>query len=517
MIRLSFALRVFVAAFFTLAFGSASTVHAAGPFDAIEHIVVIFLENHSFDNLYGNFPGANGLGAPDGKILQVDENGKPYATLPQVFDKANGTVDTRFPAQLPNAPFLINTFVPQNELTPSAVHRFYQHQLQLNYGKRDRYVLWTDSGALPMGYYDTTKLPLYPYARAYTLADNFFTAAFGGSWVNHMWLICACQPVFPNAPAELIAEPVFDANGKLIDLKKDGSVTPDGFAVNNLDSVFTPHGATKDPAALLPPQTAPTIGDRLSEKKISWAWYAQGWDAALAGDAKAHLTPHHQPFVYFQNFADGTAAKAEHLKDKKDLDAAIANNTLPAVAFFKPANNLNEHPGKADVYSSEQQVVAIIHAIQNSPAWHKAVILVTYDDFGGWYDHVAPPIVDRWGPGGRVPALIISPYAKKGFVDHTLYDHTSILKFIETRWELAPLSERDATANDLSNAFDFSAAPSTPTLPATGQTTNQSWILLSILGLLLLALGMIQLSDFRFPLAAKPSNLKSRITNRKWK
>lgn len=465
-------------------------LHAASPFDRINHILVIVMENHGFDNLYGKFPGANGLDSPSAKIPQTDEQGKPYPLLPRVLDKSTGEIDERFPAQLQNASFLITKYVPLKEFPPDLVHRFYQYQLQVNGGKMDRFVAWTDSGGLPMGYYDTMQLPLYPYARAYTLADNFFTGAFGGSWLNHMWLVCACPPVYPNAPLSIVAEPVFDALGNLVDLKKDGTVTPDGFAINNMDSIYTPHGAAKKEDELLPAQTAPTIGDRLSEKNISWAWYAQGWDLALAGDENAHLTPHHQPFAYFKNFADGTAAKAEHLKDLKDLRAAIANHTLPSVSFFKPGNDINEHPGKAAVLASEEQAVDLIQALQKSDYWNDSVIIVTYDDFGGWFDHVPPPKEDRWGPGGRVPTIFISRYAKKNFVDHTRYNHTSILKFIETRWGLEPLTARDAAANDFDNVFDFTAVPSTPTLPAAGGDFARSEFLwLVLIGGVLLTFG----------------------------
>ena len=135
--------------------------------------------------------------------------------------------------------------------------------------------------------------------------------------------------------------------------------------------------------------------------------------------------------------------------------ADIAAGTLPAVTFFKPIGEQNEHPGYADVVSGDSHAAAIIQAIQGSPLWKDSVIIVTYDENGGLWDHVAPPVVDKWGPGSRIPTLIISPFAKKGFVDHTVYDTTSILKLIETRYGLVPLGTRDAAAADLGNAFSF--------------------------------------------------------------
>ena len=137
----------------------------------------------------------------------------------------------------------------------------------------------------------------------------------------------------------------------------------------------------------------------------------------------------------------------------------MINGTLGAVTILKPSPSFDEHPEYSTIQQAEDHAVLLIQAVMLSKYWANSVIFVTYDDFGGWYDHVAPPVIDRWGSGGRVPLLIISPYARKGFVDHTVYDMTSLLKFIETRWNLAPLATRDAAAADLTAAFDFSQAP----------------------------------------------------------
>jgi acid phosphatase len=130
---------------------------------------------------------------------------------------------------------------------------------------------------------------------------------------------------------------------------------------------------------------------------------------------------------------------------------------LPAVSFIKPLGIYDEHAGYSTVEAAESHAVELIEAVKASPFWERSAIVVTYDDFGGWYDHVAPPPIDRWGPGGRVPAIIVSPWARKSHVDSTPYDHTSILKFIEWRWGLAPVSTRDALAWNLLTAFDFGA------------------------------------------------------------
>ncbi|MEA2951497.1 MAG: hypothetical protein QOJ96_1017, partial [Alphaproteobacteria bacterium] len=143
------------------------------------------------------------------------------------------------------------------------------------------------------------------------------------------------------------------------------------------------------------------------------------------------------------------------LKDELDLIAGIEKGELPQVVFFKPAGEDNEHPGYASVLAGERHTADLIKMIERSPLWNDTAIIIAYDENGGLWDHVAPPKIDRWGPGTRVPALVISPFAKKGFIDHTQYDTTSILKLIETRFGLAPLGTRDAATNDMTNAFEL--------------------------------------------------------------
>jgi phospholipase C len=418
----------------------------------LDHIVVIYLENRSFDNLFGLYPGADGIANAAETATQVDADGKPYATLPPVMDTAKNppVPDARFPANLPNQPFLIDRYSGLEDKDPNLTHLWYQEQAQIDGGRMDRFAAISAAGGLVMGYHDGSKMKLWRYAREFTLADNFFHAAFGGSFLNHFWTICACTPRFPDAPKAIVSEEAPD--GRMV---RDGSVTPDGFAVNTLYSVYQPHPPKADPAQLMPPQTQPTIGDRLDEKGISWAWYSGGWNAALAGKYDRQFQFHHQPFAYFKTYGDGTEGKKRHLRDEDDLLADVATGDLPAVVFYKPVGDENEHPGYADVASGDERVADIIERLRKSPLWSSTAIIVTYDENGGFWDHVSPPKLDRWGPGVRVPTVIISPFAKRGFVDHTRYDTTSILKLIESRFGLAALAERDARANGLANAFNF--------------------------------------------------------------
>jgi len=199
----------------------------------------------------------------------------------------------------------------------------------------------------------------------------------------------------------------------------------------------------------------------LSDAGIGWAWYAGGWDDALAyvnsggaiADTGQGFAYHHQPFVYFASLGDGTSAKAEHLKDEKDFVASVAAGTLPAVSFVKPVGIDNEHPGATDLLRGEKHLADLVAKIMAGPRWPDTAIIVIYDENGGFADHVAPPVIDRWGPGTRVPAMIISPHAKRHFVDHTSYETVSVLATLERRFGLAPLTARDANARDMSAAF----------------------------------------------------------------
>jgi phospholipase C len=419
----------------------------------LNHIVVIYQENWSFDSLYGKFPGANGLDQAGPTTPQVDKDGKPYGVLPQPLNTlfSPAVPDPRFPADLPVAPFDTTRFVGPNQQTGDLVHRFYQEQYQIDGGKMDKFVAWSDAAGLVMSYYDATNMPEGKLAQQFTMMDNFFHAAFGGSFLNHQFLICACAPTWSDAPPNIRAQ--LDESGMMT---RDGQVTPDGFAINTSYTVNAPHPASvTDKSLLVPQQTAPTIGDRLTDAGQSWAWYSGGWDQALLGHADPLFQFHHQPFAYYANYADGTAAKSEHLKDELDFYNDVVNGTLPAVSFVKPLGPDNEHPGYATLQNGQVHVADLVSAIQNSPFWNDTAIIITYDEHGGRWDHVAPPAIDRWGPGLRVPTIVISPFARKGFVDHTQYDTSAILRLIEDRWNLAPLADRDAKSGNMTTAFDF--------------------------------------------------------------
>lgn len=178
------------------AMAQSATPVPSRPIERIQHLIVVYQENWSFDSLYGSFPAANGIAQAAAAIRQVDKNGVPYTTLPQPIDTSAPTPgpDPRFPADLPVAPFDAARYVSPGMKTGDAVHRFYQEQYQIDGGKMDKFVAWSDAAGLAMSYYDAASMPEGLLAQQYTLADNFFHSAFGGSFLNAQWLIAAATP-----------------------------------------------------------------------------------------------------------------------------------------------------------------------------------------------------------------------------------------------------------------------------------------------------------------------------------
>jgi phospholipase C/arylsulfatase A-like enzyme len=457
----------------------------------IDHIIVIYQENWSFDALYGNFPGANGLAnAPAaGTIPQVDRFGNPLTSLP------NPSTNPPVPGGLPVQPYDLSQYVAPDQKTSDIIHRFYHEQLQIDNGAlepstghMDQFVTWSDNGTLVMSYFDATNLPEGQLAQQYTLDDNFFHAAYGGSFLNHQFLVAAAAPPWEQ-PIPAGFRSSWDPVTRTL---TDSNLTLDGkYVVNTTFAAQAPHPSNVTPDKLLAPindndpsrpDYTPTIGDRLDAAGVSWKWYSGGWDDALAGHADPLFQFHHQPFAYYANYApfnpDGTlnpdhTGPDAHLQDENNFFADLASGDLPAVSFIKPLGPDNEHPGYASLLAGQQHVADIVHAVQNSPEWAHTAIVITYDENGGRWDHVTPPSAyDGWGDGTRVPAIVISPFAKKEYVDHTQHDTLSILKLIEQRFDLAPLNGRDARASSLVNDFSF---------PAPGK--DQHVLILSVDGL----------------------------------
>jgi acid phosphatase len=491
--------------------------------------VIIYAENRSFDGLFGNFPGAHGLsevlnanGTPTSAYVpQKDRDGTTVLPkLPMTWGGATAAGNPAMVTQaqtdnLANAPFEIETaFLPNGgnmlrtlDVTRDMAHRFFENQMEINGGTNDMFAAWLDAGGLTMGHFDYSKDKLYALAQQYVLADNFFEAAYGGSFLNHQYLVCACAPAIPasfitsnspslnvlaaantkgvpqlgqssTSPVSALTGPPSFTTGNIAPLDYFG--TGDGYrAVNTMQPAYQPSGnppavgATDDryadPGAptTVPPQTQTTVGDLLTTAGVNWVWYAGAWDAAtIDGDAPstsartviyAPSTPraspdfqtHHQPYNFYARFDPGTHAtdRTAHLKDYTVMLNDIAAGTLPPVAWYKPTGAVNQHPGYANVDDADNHIADLVSKLKAGPQWSHMVIIVTYDEGGGQWDHVAPPKGDLLGPGTRIPAIIISPYAKAGTVDHTQYDTGSTIRLITRRFglpALAGITARDA-------------------------------------------------------------------------
>jgi acid phosphatase len=577
-----------------------------GPLKNFKHLVVIYEENHSFDNLYGMWGDVNGqavYGLDDaanhpGHVAQVDWAGNPYTCLLQT-DIGLRTSIQAYPVMtststLPNSavgeqvenctqdvplqntigspttahissafntnePYLIDDYIPSDAetcpdlqhlfsysngivdgygspggCTRDLVHRFYQEQYAINAGNQNRYITASDSAAMTFGYYDTTQLPIYKYlhgngAPKYVIADHFFQAAFGGSFLNHQFLIAAAAPDITGAsgavrsvldPAGMVrgrsvadgcpsgssaSYPLYKTDYCVVDGNETqacagavGGLACGNYAVNTVLPFYQPTSSIfANQVPMIDDSTTDlTIGDLMTDGGVSWAYYGGGWDnasgnttglgwtagpgpscdAALgplngaALDGAGHggypycphysYQQHHYPFAYFSRYNSASGPDRVHLQDEQDFFYAVANGQLPQVSFVKPLGIENEHPGYASEPNGSDHLVDLIQSIMNGPQAGSTLIVVTYDEFGGQWDHVPPPsdsndvaAHDWWGPGTRIPALILGRGLTRSGVDHTYYDTLSIMRTIEVQWGLGNLGLRDADVNNLGPAI----------------------------------------------------------------
>jgi acid phosphatase len=513
--------------------GQTATPDAAALDRALQHnvktVVVIYAENRSFNNLFANFPGLekplSALKPAD--YLQRDRDGSVLPGLPAVWGGVNRVgaqsiegvtyaAGTQYQTNLPNAPFVLKG--PQGEALPlglvtrDLVHAFYHNQMQINGGKNDGFAAWGDSGGLTMGHYADTayNLRLWDVAREFVLCDNFFQGAFGGSFLNHQYLVTGTVPFYPNVATSVAKTQIAHVVGddplgtRLVPHASspasalDGppkfspnSLTPDGYAVNTMGPPYWPswsrdatrpdYADASQPGTLVP-QIHHHIGDKLNQKGVDWAWYAGAWQATLDEYKDSQGIPkiplfqyHHQPLNYFKNLGpEFPVERKKRLRDAGLGDETRTNHfladaeagRLPAVTFYKPQGNLNMHAGYADIASGDRHIAHAIKLLRASPQWNNMVVIITVDENGGWWDHVAPPQGDRWGPGTRLPALVVSPFARKGTVDHTIYDTGSILRLITRVFGLETLDglkQRDdamrargqQAMGDMTNALQF--------------------------------------------------------------
>jgi phospholipase C len=367
----------------------------------IKHVFVLMQENHTFDNYFGTFPGADGVAGVSGVPLNPLEPGSP----------------------------IVKPFHLTQLRTPDLHHGEVTSRAAFDNGKMDGFIKAQLTrnlpGRLALGHYDGNDLPFYwELAHQYVLADRFFSSAQGGSSINHQYWVAA------------------RSSGQADSIPKAG-----------IDLL--------------------TIFDRLDTAKVGWKFYVKNYAPdlnfrnPLPNDPKdAQLA--WVPLLTMPRFIDDPARKAR-ITDLAGLYPDLVKGDAPAVSYIIQGGTSEHPPGH--IVNGEIATVSIISAIMRSPVWESSAIILTWDDWGGWYDHVAPPQIDRDGYGFRVPALIISPYARRGLVFHETADFTSILKFIERLHGLAPLTTRDERANDLMDAFDFQQPARQAAIP-TGRRVN---------------------------------------------
>jgi phospholipase C len=342
--------------------GRASTLDlsAANPdLSAIKNIVVVLQENHTFDNYFGTFPGADGTA---GKSI----------CLPQS----------------PGSAKCVSPFHDANVTPVDMTHGHVAARADYDGGKMDAFV-FTEKNNETMGFYDQRDLPRYwKAAQQYVLCDRFFSSVMSQSAPNHLHLVAG---------------------------------TAGGLLDNHVPTTLN---------------FAP-IFQQLDTAGVSWKAYG--------------FTNWYKSFAYVQNSptAQGNFLGASQFAND------VVGGTLSQVSWIIGAAGGDEHPPK-NIQTGEASVAdGIVNLLGKSPYWGSLAVFATYDDYGGFYDHVAPPQVDQFGYGFRVPCLVISPFAKAGFIDSVVNDHTSILRFIEERYGLSALSTRDAAANSMLEAFDF--------------------------------------------------------------
>ncbi len=448
-----------------------------------------------------------------GSFAALPQPGTTYARgLPKE------TVDRRFPTAMPNAPFQITRHADYLAFVGDPVHRFFQMWQQVDGGRQDLFVwvdltsgegagqrhadpgLSTNQGAVAMGFYNMAAGDA-PYlrelARRYALADNYHQPIMGGTGANYFALATGYvasyladgrptsppatqienpepRPGTPNwytqsgyASGSYTAcadprQPGVKAIGDYLAALpyrsfNDGNCLPGHYyLVNNYHPGYAPDGTPKPlgPGEFtLPPQRQKTIAEALSASGVSWKWYSggrteDGIDADQYCDICDALT--HSTAVM-------TGPLRRNLVGLGALDRDIAGGTLPAVSFVVPPNSESGHPAYSTVPLYESFLRRLIGKVQADPAlWAKTAILVTTDEGGGYYDSGYIQILDFFGDGTRIAMIAVSPFAKKGHVEHTYYDHVSILKFIERNWRMSPLSpqSRDNLPNPVMSAAD---------------------------------------------------------------
>jgi phospholipase C len=472
----------------------------------IQHVVVIFQENVSFDHYFGTYPNAANT---DGTKFTAAEG------TPQI----NGLT----PELLNNNPNAYNPkrLSPSQALTCDQNHAYLAEQKAVNGGKMDQFVQSVETSkcsgqpilygapGLVMNYYDgNTVTGYWNYAQNYAMSDNSWATGFGPSTPGALNLISGqthgAYAVDSKTGQKVIGSPaVVSQNASGVGtIIADPDPAFDNCSDNN-------HTSTSNLAVA----TGTNVGDLMNAKGVTWGWFQGGFRPTgtqngysvcgsthqnIGGNASVDYSPHHNPFSYYQSTSNpkhlapssaaaiGHTDQANHNYDLTDFNTALQGGNLPAVSFLKAGSYQDGHPGYSDPLDEQTFVTSQINAIQKSKDWKSTAVVLAYDDSDGWYDHVAPTIKngssdpanntalcsskpalggyqDRCGPSQRLPLLVISPYSKVNAVDHTHTDQTSILRSIEDNWHLGRIGDHsfDTKSNSLAGLFNFREDPHT--------------------------------------------------------
>ena len=405
----------------------------------IKHIVVIMQENRSFDNYFGTYPGANGI---------------PKRTPCMPLSPGHSTLGC------------VKPFVSTDPISGDLPHGYQSSIAAYDNGKMDGFMVAENENPKTMSYYDNKTVSYYwDLAKHYVLADNFYSSVLSYSLPNHWYAVAGQAPdtsmyYFMHRPP----------NNNIINQGENASTIAGG-SINQNNTAAASFGVNPNPISinsrdqiarvyLEESNLTKTVADLFMNNphNITWKYYDH---LVKAGNYKAAVTSG-RAFEFWNPFsAKGTTYTPQystHFVNRAQIFTDLKNGTFPQVSWVIPSFPISEHP-PASIILGMNWVKHVINAIMKSPYWNSTAIILTWDDYGGFYDHVPPPQIDKYGLGFRMPTLIISPYAKPGYIDHTQYQFESMLKFIEWRFNLQPLTERDLHANNLLNAFDFNQKP----------------------------------------------------------
>jgi phospholipase C len=487
----------------------------------IKHLVVIFDENISFDHYFGTYPNATNA---DGTKFVAKKNTPAVNGLtPKLLTKN------------PNL-FNPTRLSPSQALTCDQNHGYGAEQLAYDGGKADQFVQHTETDkctgqpilfgqpGLVMDYYDgNTVTGLWNYAQNYAMSDNSYSDGFGPSTPGAVNLVSG------QTHGVVAVDPVTHTITSAANITQSPNGAGVGTDINDFDPAWDDcsdnnHAATSNLGAM----EGTNIGDLLNRQGVTWGWFQGGFKPtvtaansstgfAVCGSSHSNVggipatdySPHHNPFEYYLSTANphhlppsstamiGQTDQANHEYDITDFDSAVQANNVPAVSFLKAPEYQDGHAGYSDPLDEQTFIVNTINELQKSKDWSSTAVVIAYDDSDGWYDHVTPPIQngshdtavdqaalcgnapvlsgyeDRCGPGPRQPLLVISPYSKTNFVDHTLTEQTSVLRFVEDNWFTGRIGDGsyDKSSNSITSMLDFKHRPNTTPVildPTTG-------------------------------------------------